>query len=88
MYDSIDIPCPDCGTVFEAQSKSGSCVTAEYTIYGVPQDVAEDINRHAPFTCKCGCSFRINETQMYDLFVYKSNQYLNLSNCIIKSNDI
>ena len=60
VYDTILVPCPKCGEEYEAQSKSGPCTCSYYSIDHVPADVAEDINRHAPFTCdKCGNVFSV-----------------------------
>ncbi len=73
MFDSVGVPCPKCGEVFEAQSKSGPCFCNWYSIDAVPLDVAEDIDRHAPFTCKkCGNVFSVNAPS-------SGKEYLDLS---------
>ena len=65
-YESIRVPCPDCGEVYWAQSKSGPCMMASYDVDKAPNDVIFDVNRHAPFVCeKCGCVFMV---ELGDLF--------------------
>ena len=62
MYDTVWVPCPSCQTKYPAQTKSGPCYMDEFEIDSVPEDVAEDVNRHAPFTCqKCGNVFQVGE---------------------------
>lgn len=62
-YDIIWFRCPKCGEKIEAQSKSGDCNFDEYNIEDVPSDVAEDANRHAPFTCpECRTRWKFNIT--------------------------
>ncbi len=51
-YDTVVFECPKCGEDIVAQSESGSGTSAKYYIDAVPIDVAQDINRHAPFQCK------------------------------------
>jgi hypothetical protein len=60
MYDTILVPCPRCGDLYEAQTKGGECVLARYDLYSAPLDALGDVNRHAPFTCdKCGVVFYV-----------------------------
>lgn len=63
MFDRIMFDCPNCGKEIEAQSKSGNCSLASYDIHHVPEDVAEDRNRHAPFRCECGKSWTLQPTE-------------------------
>ena len=59
-YDSILLPCPKCGEIYEAQSKSGACLLEIYDFKDTPTDVMENVNRHAPFTCfGCGTIFKV-----------------------------
>jgi hypothetical protein len=59
-YDSILLPCPKCGEIYEAQSKSGDCLLKIYDFKDTPEDVMENVNRHAPFTCfGCGTIFHV-----------------------------
>jgi hypothetical protein len=59
-YDSIFLPCPKCGELYEAQSKSGDCLLRVYDFKYTPKDVMENVNRHAPFTCfNCGTIFKV-----------------------------
>jgi len=72
MFDSVMFPCPDCGRHIEAQSKSGPCTLQRHWYTQVPEDVAQDVNRHAPFTCLCGKvvqSLRIPEKPTIELEV-------------------
>lgn len=62
MFDSIYFKCTECGKDIEAQSKSGACSLDKYDHTNVPRDVAEDCNRHAPFTCDCGARFQFEES--------------------------
>lgn len=59
VYDSIWVPCPNCQKPYEAQTKSGPCILDVFTLADAPDDVLEDVNRHAPFTCECGCEFKV-----------------------------
>jgi len=67
MFDSVMIPCPKCGNKVEAQTKSGDCILAVYDFPGsgenpAPDCVMEDVNRHSPCICECGCKFHVNIT--------------------------
>lgn len=57
VYDSVMVPCPSCGEKQEAQSKSGKCLLEFFELSEAPDDVLADVNRHAPFKCKCGTTF-------------------------------
>lgn len=57
-YDSIVFKCPACGNEIAAQSKGGACSMMTYGLNDVPADVASDANRHAPYLCKCGASWK------------------------------
>lgn len=62
LFDSVLVPCPECGTKTEAQSKSGDCLLGWYELEDAPADVLLDVNRHAPFTCRmCGNVFSVSE---------------------------
>ncbi len=37
--DTVLVDCPGCGLTLHFQSKSGECMSREYTIYTVPPDV-------------------------------------------------
>jgi predicted RNA-binding Zn-ribbon protein involved in translation (DUF1610 family) len=61
VYDIVKVPCPVCGTVEYAQSKSGDCLMELYTLDNVPANVIWDVNRHSPFKCpNCGALFEVN----------------------------
>lgn len=59
-FDSIMLLCPRCDSEMEAQSKSGACLLDAYTLEDAPEDVLRGVNRHAPFSCSCGCKFDVN----------------------------
>lgn len=60
MFDTVNVPCPICGTTSGFQSKSGECSLAEYPLDKAPADVLMDVNRHSPTTCtKCGTVFGV-----------------------------
>ena len=60
LYDTVMVTCPQCATVTDFQSKSGSCKLKTYTLDEAPDDVLLDINRHSPATCeKCGMRFGV-----------------------------
>jgi hypothetical protein len=63
-YETIMIPCPRCGERYPAQSKSGPCEMETYTLEEAPNDVVDDVNRHAPFRCdKCAAVFEVELTE-------------------------
>ena len=60
-FDTVKIPCPNCGKIYTDQSKSGPCNLKTYSLSNVPLSVIgglcwdEDI-----FTCsKCNTKFKI-----------------------------
>ena len=60
MFDSVMVPCPECGTKNEFQSKGGDCTLASYELNEAPADVLSDINRHSPCVCsKCGTAYSV-----------------------------
>ena len=60
-YDTVRVPCPKCGEVYYAQSKSGECELDEYTMKDTPEDVRYNVNRHAPFRCEqCSTVFEVD----------------------------
>ena len=60
VYDTVMVPCPKCGEPYPAQSKSGDCTLAVYDLATCPDDVLENVNRHAPFDCdQCGVRFMV-----------------------------
>ncbi len=59
-YDTINVPCPKCGTKSGFQTKSGQCTLTEYELNEAPADVMEDVMRHGPATCRsCGTVFGV-----------------------------
>jgi hypothetical protein len=60
LYDTVMVPCPQCGTRAEFQSKSGVCDLETYALHEAPDDVLRDVNRNAPVTCsKCQARFGV-----------------------------
>jgi hypothetical protein len=55
------VPCPRCGKKNEFQSKSGKCFLEVYDLGNAPNDVMDDVNRHSPCECECGCSYYVDE---------------------------
>ena len=61
MYDTVKVPCPQCGEISDFQTKVGDCVLAEYELRNAPADVLLDVTRHPPNTCKkCGTRFVVS----------------------------
>lgn len=59
-YDTVLVPCPQCGEKAEFQSKSGECLLRTFELKDCPADVLENVNRHAPAECaKCGTKFEM-----------------------------
>jgi len=64
-YDTVEVPCPECGKVEYFQSKGGDCRMANYTLDYAPNDVLDDINRHSPYTCReCDTTFCVMVKKM------------------------
>ena len=59
VYDTIKVPCPKCGELYYAQSKSGRCELEIYDFENTPHEAMIDVNRHAPFECDCGAIFEV-----------------------------
>ena len=60
-YDTITVPCPNCGAPYEAQSKGGDSAMLHYTMADAPDDVMEDVNQCAPFLCEsCDVVFEVD----------------------------
>lgn len=63
MFDTVRVPCPNCGEREDFQSKSGSCCLRTYDLENCPADILADVNRHAPATCAhCGTVFAVELT--------------------------
>lgn len=59
MFDSVIVAC-ECGVRIEFQTKSGPCDLLTYELSEAPDDVIEDVNRHAPHHCSCGNWLRVD----------------------------
>ena len=60
MFDSVYVSCPKCGKEKEFQSKSGDCLMYVYDLKDCPDDTLLNVNRHSPYTCKCGTVFEVD----------------------------
>jgi len=61
MFDTVNVPCPNCETVSGFQSKGGDCSLAQYDLHAAPADVLSDVNRHAPNSCEnCETLFKVS----------------------------
>lgn len=59
-YDTVLVPCPQCGAKSPFQSKGGECICGTYELEEAPDGVLSDVNRNAPNTCEeCGTSFKV-----------------------------
>src|SRR5438132_589581 len=60
MFDTIMVPCPQCGKEEGFQTKSGPCQLEIYVLATAPADALQDVNRHAPQQCdNCGTWFAV-----------------------------
>ena len=74
-FDTVILPCPKCGAVYEAQSKSGDCAFETYTLGAAPVDVLPGINDYAPFRCsECHTFFVADLQVVVNLRVYRHPQ--------------
>ena len=71
VYDTVEVPCPNCGKIFYAQSKgSYDCSMGNYNLINCPYDVLSDVNRHAPFECsECKTIFEVKIEFKADVIV-------------------
>lgn len=60
-YNTIVIPCPECGTTHEFQTKSGSCGMKTYHISNVPLEDFAGIVGDSVECEKCGTVFGVPE---------------------------
>jgi len=60
MFDSVWVKCPKCNEENEFQSKSGDCLLSDYSLENCPNDVLQDVNRHSPYECECGCKYSVD----------------------------
>ncbi len=60
MFDTVMVPCPECGTKAEFQSKSGDCILQEVELEDCPDDILANVNRHSPCACDCGTVFEVD----------------------------
>lgn len=70
MYDTVLVPCPECGKKKEFQSKSGECSLIVVELNECPVDILADVNRHSPYTCDCGTVFEVDLSEFEN---YKPN---------------
>jgi len=60
MFDTVMVPCPECGEKHEFQSKSGECTLKKVDLENCPSDMLADVNRHSPCACSCGIIFVVD----------------------------
>jgi Fe2+ or Zn2+ uptake regulation protein len=73
-FDTILVPCPGCGELHGAQSKSGDRRMRVFKFQECPEDVMVDVNRHAPFTCfTCGTIFEVELSPMPKIVVVEQS---------------
>jgi hypothetical protein len=61
MYDTVICECPNCRSQEEFQSKSGDCILQTFDLKDCPDDILQDVNRHAPCNCTgCGIILQVN----------------------------
>ena len=61
MYDEVAVPCPKCGEREFFQTKSGPCLLETFPLENCPDDVLENVNRHAPYVCEeCLTAFSVD----------------------------
>lgn len=53
MFDSINVTCPHCGSIFEAQSKAGDCLLYVYTLDTAPPEILADLFKYGDNCCTC-----------------------------------
>lgn len=58
MFDSLYVPCGNCGTSVKFESKAGECTLAKYDIYDCPPAVAGDLIGQS-CGCKCGAIIQL-----------------------------
>jgi hypothetical protein len=60
LFDIVEVPCPLCGKKEDFTSKSGDCFIDVVSLENCPDDILADVNRHSPYTCKCGEVFEVD----------------------------
>lgn len=59
-YDTVMVPCPQCGHREPFQSKSGDYCLLVVNLEDCPIDILYDVNRHSPYSCEqCGTVFKV-----------------------------
>lgn len=59
LPDSIWIPCPQCGTSLEYQSKAGECILADFTLKNAPTEMLIDIEGDKAWCSKCQKAYTV-----------------------------
>lgn len=54
-FDTVRLPCPQCGKIYEAQSKGGSCGSFTYEFEYAPASVIGDISWPGDIFVCAGC---------------------------------
>lgn len=64
MFDSVHVPCPECATPYEFQSKGGICMLESYTLENAPLCVLGDLSPTVAKCKKCGSGFKVEVSCM------------------------
>ncbi len=56
LYDSINVTCPHCGSIFEAQSRAGDCILDVYTLDTAPPEILADLFKRGDYCDVCNKS--------------------------------
>jgi predicted RNA-binding Zn-ribbon protein involved in translation (DUF1610 family) len=54
LFDSVRVPCPNCGKLVEFQSKEGECYLNNYTLSDAPAEILCDIMNEPHYCQECG----------------------------------
>ena len=61
MFDTVIVPCPECGKEEYFQSKNGGCILDNVKLEDCNDDILGDVNRHSPYTCEnCNTIFDVD----------------------------
>lgn len=64
MFDRVFVPCPECHTPYEFQSKGGECLLTEYTLENAPMKVLSELWPPVAQCKKCKSGFKIEVSHM------------------------
>lgn len=70
MFDSLYVPCPECGCKVEFQSKAGQCSLDHYTLDDCPLVVLADVATQPIGVCS-GCGMGVSVHVYYHAMVLR-----------------